>query len=190
MWPCILCHLRATPKRVWVVAAYSLLPQGYTKKERGSPPTNHRSKKNWRSAGEQGFHEWLHLWLPTVGAAVGRLTDTPKSEVPLVSFKLQAHIWGHTFKTDGKVASTDGDRRPTHPRAIRNGKKNPLQRQHERTFTGPPSALRSWDLLYFKGWRLVAAGGWWRLEMVGSGWRLAAGGLRGLFLTKKTFGGS
>ena len=55
-------------------------------------------------------------------------------------------------------------------------KKTPSSRQQKRTFTGRLSASWSWDLLHFKGWRLVAIGGWRRLAAVGSGWRLAIGG--------------
>ena len=34
-------------------------------------------------------------------------------------------------------------------------------------FSGHASASWSWDLLYFKGWRLAVGGGWWRLAAVG-----------------------
>ena len=44
-------------------------------------------------------------------------------------------------------------------------------RQQKRTSTGTLSASWSWDLLYFKGWRLAVGG--WRLA-VGGGWRLWA----------------
>ena len=63
---------------------------------------------------------------------------------------------------------------PSSGLSLKGGKK-PSRRQHERTFTGTPSASRSWDLLYFKRWRL------------------AVGGLPGLFLraflNKKKLGG-
>ena len=64
------------------------------------------------------------------------------------------------------------------------------ERQYKRMPTGTLPASWSWDLLYFKGWRLViggwrlvAIGGWRRLAAVGGwrlvvdgGWRLAVGG--------------
>ena len=57
-----------------------------------------------------------------------------------------------------------------------------LWRQNKRTFTGTLSASWSWDVLYFKGWRLAVGNWWqlavgcWRLVAAGGGWWLAVGG--------------
>ena len=73
---------------------------------------------------------------------------------------------------------------------FKGGQKNePSQRQQKRGFTGTFCASLSWDLLYFKGWRLAVGGCWRQLAVVGGGWWSLMAVLRAvLSLTKKKSG--